>query len=61
MARLAGIVLLLLCVESPSVLIAQEPLWNAANVKPCDRACLVGFMERYMNPMGDGWTPGSGR
>jgi len=34
---------------SVSVLVAQEPVWNAANVKPCDRACLVGFMDTYMN------------
>ena len=38
-----------LCVMAASVLMAQEPEWNPALVKPCDRACLVGFMERYMN------------
>jgi hypothetical protein len=29
--------------------IAAEPEWNAANVKECDRACLVGIMDGYMN------------
>jgi hypothetical protein len=28
---------------------AQEPEWNAASVKECNRACLVGIMDRYMN------------
>jgi hypothetical protein len=28
---------------------AQEPAWNANAIKPCDRACLVGFMDGYMN------------
>jgi hypothetical protein len=49
MKKLAGFVLLLLCVASAHALLAQEPAWNPANVKPCDRACLVAFMERYMN------------
>jgi hypothetical protein len=30
-------------------LIAQEPEWNPANIKPCDRACLIGIMDGYMN------------
>src|SRR5579863_10200317 len=25
------------------------PEWNPSMVKPCDRACLVGFMDGYMN------------
>jgi hypothetical protein len=25
------------------------PEWNPANVKPCDRACLVAIMDGYMN------------
>ncbi len=25
--------------------------WNPANVKPCDRACLVGFMDQYMHAL----------
>ena len=48
MKNLTGIVLSLLSVASVSVLVAQEPVWNPANVKPCDRACLVGSMDRYM-------------
>jgi hypothetical protein len=26
-----------------------EPEWTPSIVKPCDRACLVGFMDGYMN------------
>jgi hypothetical protein len=29
--------------------IAAEPEWNAANIRECDRACLVGIMDGYMN------------
>lgn len=29
--------------------IAGEPEWNPANLKECDRACLVGIMDGYMN------------
>lgn len=29
--------------------IAAEPEWNAAAIKDCDRACLVGIMDGYMN------------
>jgi hypothetical protein len=28
---------------------AGEPEWNAAALKECDRACLVGIMDGYMN------------
>jgi hypothetical protein len=28
---------------------AGEPEWNPAAIKECDRACLVGIMEGYMN------------
>src|SRR5262245_55210802 len=28
---------------------AQEPVWNPANVKECDRACLVNIIDGYMN------------
>jgi hypothetical protein len=28
---------------------AGEPEWNAANLKACDRACLVKIMDGYMN------------
>jgi hypothetical protein len=32
-------------------LAAAEPEWNPANVKECDRQCLVGIMDAYMNAM----------
>src|SRR5262245_46784788 len=32
-------------------LMAQEPEWNSARVKSCDRACLIGFMDGYMNAL----------
>src|SRR5688572_6736027 len=28
---------------------AQEPAWNGAAIKECDRACLVGILDGYMN------------
>jgi hypothetical protein len=28
---------------------AAEPAWNPAVIKECDRACLVDFMNRYMD------------
>ena len=30
---------------------AQEPEWNPAAVKPCDRACLIAVMDGYMDAM----------
>ena len=30
---------------------AQEPPWNPANVKPCDRACRVASIDRYVDAM----------
>jgi hypothetical protein len=38
----------LLAGAAAATLSAQEPAWNPANVKECDRACLVGIMEGYM-------------
>jgi hypothetical protein len=32
-----------------TALIAGEPDWNPANLKPCDRGCLIGIMDGYMN------------
>src|SRR5215831_11827976 len=29
--------------------VAAEPEWNEANVKECDRACLVSIMDGYMS------------
>jgi hypothetical protein len=28
---------------------AQEQPWNPTAIKPCDRACLVGILDGYMN------------
>jgi hypothetical protein len=28
---------------------AQEPEWNPAAIRECDRACLIGIMDGYMN------------
>jgi hypothetical protein len=39
---------LLLCALATTA-VAQEPVWNAAAIKECDRACLVGVMDGYMN------------
>src|SRR4030042_410028 len=30
---------------------AGEPEWNPAAIRECDRACLVGIMEGYMNAL----------
>ena len=30
-------------------MLAAEPEWNAAAIKECDRACLIGIMDGYMN------------
>src|SRR5262245_51174370 len=49
MKKFIALGFMILSVMIASVVVAQEPEWTAANVKPCDRACLVGFMERYMN------------
>ena len=38
----------LLCLATTRIA-AQEPAWNAASMKECDRACLVGIMDGYMN------------
>jgi hypothetical protein len=48
MRKLIGIALVLMCAASATMLVAQEPVWNPRNIKPCDRACLVGVMESYM-------------
>jgi hypothetical protein len=42
-------VLLLVAATFPVAMVAQEPPWNAGAIKPCDRACLVGVMDGYMN------------
>ncbi len=40
----------LLCLAT-RVMAAQEPAWNAAAIKECDRACLVGIIDGYMNAL----------
>ncbi len=37
-----------LCIAATTTA-AQEPEWNAAAIKECDRACLIGIMDGYMN------------
>jgi hypothetical protein len=37
-----------LCVNA---VMADEPEWNPANIKECDRNCLVGIMDGYMNAL----------
>jgi len=37
-----------LCLAAATVM-AQEPVWNASAIKDCDRACLVGVLDGYMN------------
>jgi len=49
--RLPKVVFILTAILMPAVLntaTAQEPKWNPA-VKECDRACLIGIMDGYMN------------
>jgi hypothetical protein len=38
-----------LCGMAAIGIFAAEPVWNAAAIKECDRACLVDFMNRYMD------------
>src|SRR5437867_4739168 len=44
-----GVSTLLCSVAFP--MMAQEPEWNPAAIKACDRACLIGFMDGYMNAL----------
>ena len=39
---------MLLCLTAASIS-AQEPAWNPSAIKACDRACLVGILDGYMN------------
>jgi hypothetical protein len=48
MNRLRFVGGLLLYVTATSIA-AQEPAWNPAAIKACDRACLVGILDGYMN------------
>ena len=47
MKRLSGV---FFCAAVTTV-VAQEPPWNAAAAKECDRACLVGIMDGYLNAL----------
>ena len=44
-------VVLLLGPSLVNVAAAKEPEWNPAAIKACDRACLVGIMDGYMNAL----------
>jgi hypothetical protein len=50
MRTLKIVIGLVLCLASTRTG-AQEPPWNAAAIKECDRACLVGVMDGYMNAL----------
>jgi hypothetical protein len=41
----AGVLLSIVALQMP----AAEPEWSSSRVKDCDRECLVGFMDGYMN------------
>lgn len=40
---------LLAAILTANALIAGEPEWNPAAIKECDRACLIGIMDGYMD------------
>jgi hypothetical protein len=48
MAKFARLGCGALCVMA-ALVSAQEPAWNAAAIKDCDRACLVALLDGYMN------------
>src|SRR5512139_2635441 len=48
-SRLAALFVLGLAVLAIQTASAGEPEWNPANLKECDRACLIGIMDGYMN------------
>lgn len=47
---LLSVILLLGC-SLVNVAVAKEPEWNPGAIKACDRACLVGIMDGYMNAL----------
>ncbi len=47
MKKFVMIGFMLLCITAP--LLAQESEWNPANIKECDRSCLVNIIDGYMN------------
>jgi hypothetical protein len=48
---LAMLTVLLLVGINAEVLVAGEPDWNPTAFKDCDRACLIGILDGYMNAM----------
>ena len=34
-----------------TTVVAQEPAWNASAIKECDRACLVGVLDGYLDAL----------
>ena len=48
MTRMKVLSSALVCAAAATVA-AQEPAWNAAALKACDRACLVDILDRYLN------------
>ena len=50
MKTLKPMAVVLLCVAATTV-VAQEPAWNASAIKECDRACLVGVLDGYLNAL----------
>ncbi len=47
---LSGIALLMTILSFKAAMAGEpEPEWNPANFKECDRACLIGIMDDYMN------------
>ena len=50
MKTLKPMAVALLCVAATTV-VAQEPAWNASAIKECDRACLVGVLDGYLDAL----------
>jgi hypothetical protein len=48
---LVVLIVLLLAGMAVDALIAGEPDWNPAALKECDRACLIGILDGYMNAL----------
>ena len=40
-----------LCCMAAATVLAQEPAWNATAIKECDRACLVGVLDGYLDAL----------
>src|SRR5260370_10166753 len=44
--NLVAVILLLGCLAINAQ--GQEPAWDASKIEPCDRSCLTGVMDRYL-------------